>query len=89
MCVFWVPGLLVAMNRLKFDYGMPLVSFGTQREIGVALKQLWDEGFDREDFFITSKLWCTRHDKVRDSLRQTLENLQLDVSEKKCCLDKQ
>ena len=50
-----------------------------KREIGHALSELWKSGYKREDVFITSKLWNTRHDCPEESVRQTLKNLQLKV----------
>ncbi|XP_062509301.1 aldose reductase A-like [Corticium candelabrum] len=52
--------------------------YGNQREIGHALSELWKSGYKREDVFITSKLWNTRHDCPEESVRQTLKNLQLE-----------
>jgi diketogulonate reductase-like aldo/keto reductase len=51
--------------------------YGNQRQIGQALSELWKSGFKREDIFITSKLWNTRHDCPEESVRTTLQNLQL------------
>lgn len=50
-------------------------------DVGVALKSAMDAGVvKREDLWITSKLWCNRHqpDLVEGALRQTLADLQLD-----------
>lgn len=69
---------VITAARLGYRHFDCAERYCNQREIGKALKQLWSEGFDRKDFFITSKLWCTRHDKVEESLKQTLKNLQLE-----------
>ncbi|XP_065183513.1 aldose reductase A-like [Sycon ciliatum] len=52
--------------------------YQNQRAIGKAFQQLWEKGYKREDFFITSKLWCTRHDKAEESCCRTLADLQLE-----------
>lgn len=54
--------------------------YGNEKEIGQALKTKFDEGLERKDIFITSKLWNTKHsaEDVRPALMQTLKDLQLD-----------
>lgn len=54
--------------------------YGNEKEIGEALKKKFDEGLDRKDIFITSKLWNTKHgaEDVRPALTQTLKDLQID-----------
>lgn len=54
--------------------------YGNEKEIGEALKQVFDEGLvRREDLWITSKLWNNAHqkDRVIGALEQTLSDLQL------------
>jgi len=54
--------------------------YANQKEIGEALKKKFSEGIKREDMFITSKLWNTKHEAkdVRPALEKTLKELQLD-----------
>jgi diketogulonate reductase-like aldo/keto reductase len=55
--------------------------YGNEREIGVALKEVFDGGkVKRGDVFITSKVWNTNHapEHVRAACETTLANLQVD-----------
>ncbi|MFY0599658.1 MAG: aldo/keto reductase [Cyclobacteriaceae bacterium] len=55
--------------------------YGNEQEIGEAINEAIDEGIvEREDLWITSKLWNDSHlkDDVMPALEKTLENLDLD-----------
>lgn len=53
--------------------------YGNEKEIGVALKEVIAEGVvTREELWITSKVWNNMHQRVVESCKQTLEDLQLD-----------
>jgi diketogulonate reductase-like aldo/keto reductase len=54
--------------------------YGNQAEIGRALRDIRDGGVDRDELWITSKLWNDRHgeDDVIPDCRRTLADLQLD-----------
>ncbi|KAJ4830689.1 hypothetical protein Tsubulata_028405 [Turnera subulata] len=54
--------------------------YGVQEDVGHALKAAMQSGIDRQDLFVTSKLWCSSlsPEKVRPALNDTLQELQLD-----------
>lgn len=53
--------------------------YGNEKEIGVALRELFAEGVvKREELWITSKVWNDKHNAVVESCKQTLSDLQLD-----------
>jgi D-xylose reductase len=55
--------------------------YGNEKEVGEGIKEAIDQGFcQREDLWVTSKLWNTYHhpDHVRSALERTLEDLQLE-----------
>ena len=54
--------------------------YRNEKEIGIALKEVFDSVCKREDIFIVSKLWNTKHDPrdVRPACEETLRDLQLD-----------
>ena len=55
--------------------------YGNEREIGGALKDIMASGVDREDLWITSKLWNDNHaeDDVVPAFEQSLRDLGLEV----------
>lgn len=53
--------------------------YGTEKAIGEALKELFDEGIvKREDIFITTKFWPSLHHNPEKSLNDSLQSLGLD-----------
>jgi alcohol dehydrogenase (NADP+) len=55
--------------------------YGNEKEVGEALAEVFAAGIcNREDLFVTSKLWNDSHgkDEVMPALQNTLANLQLD-----------
>ena len=52
--------------------------YGNESHIGRALSTLQDDGFERDDLWVSSKLWNDSHDNVGDSCRRTLDDLGLD-----------
>ena len=53
--------------------------YGNEKEIGRVFKELFNNGIiKRDDLWITSKVWNDMHDKVLESCRQSLTNLQID-----------
>ncbi|KAG8855342.1 hypothetical protein FRB96_007140 [Tulasnella sp. 330] len=49
--------------------------YGNEKEVGDGLKA---SGIPREEVFLTSKIWCTYHGRVEESLDITLKNLGTD-----------
>lgn len=49
--------------------------YQNENEVGEGIK---DSGVKREDIFITSKVWNTHQDNVKNGLEQTLKSLQTD-----------
>ncbi|MBB3188260.1 aldo/keto reductase [Microbacter margulisiae] len=53
--------------------------YGNEKEIGVALAEVISEGIvNREDLWITSKVWNDMHDHVIESCQKSLADLQLN-----------
>ncbi len=53
--------------------------YGNEKDIGNVLKEILSSGFlNREDLWITSKVWNDMHDKVEESCRKSLADLQLN-----------
>lgn len=55
--------------------------YGNEAEVGEAIRTC---GVQREDLFISSKIWPTRFDDPDASLAQSLRDLGIDVLD--CCL---
>ncbi|KAJ3711830.1 NADP-dependent oxidoreductase domain-containing protein [Lentinula guzmanii] len=51
------------------------LAYGTEKSVGLAIKE---SGLKREDVFITTKLPCTDHSRVKDSFSESLTNLGVD-----------
>ena len=54
--------------------------YGNEAEIGAALREILDGGIERDELWITSKLWNDKHgeDDVIPTCRKTLADLGLD-----------
>jgi diketogulonate reductase-like aldo/keto reductase len=53
--------------------------YGNEKEIGYVFKEIFNnDNIKRDDLWITSKVWNDMHDKVAESCRQSLTNLQID-----------
>jgi glycerol 2-dehydrogenase (NADP+) len=52
--------------------------YQNEEEVGAGLKEGFDSGIKRSDVFITTKLWCTYHDRVEENLDLSLQALGLD-----------
>ncbi len=64
------------------EYGQRAIDcasvYGNEKEIGQAFKVILDAGVPREELFVTSKVWNDAHDRVIESCKQSLADLQLD-----------
>ncbi|GAA5972265.1 hypothetical protein JCM3765_006162 [Sporobolomyces pararoseus] len=49
--------------------------YRNEKEVGEGIRQ---SGVPREEIFVTSKLWCTKHRNVEDAIKESLELLGLD-----------
>lgn len=56
---------------------------GNEHEVGLGIK---DSGIPREEVFITSKLWNTRHPNVKEGLQKTLDALGTDYLDLYVCI---
>lgn len=52
--------------------------YSNEMEIGRVLSNVFESGMRREDFFITTKLWCDSHDRVEEALKKSLKKLNLE-----------
>lgn len=52
--------------------------YRNEAEIGVSLETLQKEGVDRDELWITSKVWNDMHDRVDESIEKSLSDLRLD-----------
>lgn len=53
--------------------------YGNENEVGQGIKKAIDAGIvKREDLFVTTKLWCSYHDRVEEGLETSLKNLGLE-----------
>ncbi|KAA6369429.1 MAG: putative aldose reductase [Streblomastix strix] len=67
----------IEIGYRHFDFAY---SYQNQKEIGIALKEVFTEGkVKREDLWLTSKLFCHHHNQadVINELKETLTDLQV------------
>ena len=62
------PGEVGAAVRTAIEIGYRHIDcasiYGNEKEIGDALQSVFDDGIvERDDLWLTSKLWCNRHDR--------------------------
>jgi len=66
--------------RIGYRHIDAAAAYGNEKEVGQGIKAALDAGIKREDIFVTSKLWNTKHhpDDVVPALKQTLSDLGLE-----------
>ncbi|KAI5307189.1 hypothetical protein KEM56_003270 [Ascosphaera pollenicola] len=52
--------------------------YQNEKEVGEGLKEAFAAGVKREDVFVTTKLWCSYHQRVEEGIDQSLKDLGLD-----------
>lgn len=52
--------------------------YNNEKQIGIALKSLLNKNICRNEFFLTTKLWCDKHNDVKGGIEMSLKNLNLD-----------
>lgn len=87
--VFQVPDLAVAeeavTNALQVGYRLidTATAYGNEEAVG---KSIAASGLDREEVFVTSKLWVSQftYDKAKEGIDQSLAKLGLDYRTSTC-----
>lgn len=76
------PGMVgQTVEQALLSYGYRHVDcamvYGNEKEIGLALQRVWSTGLNREEVFITSKLWNAGHEphQVQAACEQTMRDL--------------
>lgn len=75
------PKLVTEAVRVGYRHFDSACDYGNEVEVGQGLKQALDDGLaQRDDLWITSKLWNTYHsaEHVKPALERTLSDLRLD-----------
>lgn len=67
-------------TALRLGYRLVDCAFAYRNEaaVGESLAKALREGLQREDLFVISKVWNDHHDKVREGVERSLQDLQLD-----------
>jgi len=76
-----VGGIVKMAIKIGYKHIDCAAAYGNEEAVGRALKECFEEGLiKREDLFVTSKLWNSKHSAkdVRPALEKTLKDLQLD-----------
>jgi diketogulonate reductase-like aldo/keto reductase len=75
-------------TRIALEAGFRLLDtserYRTEREVGEAMKEVFDAGaIRREDVFVSTKLWNNNHrpERVRPALMASLQRLQVDAAD--------
>src|SRR5690606_20305204 len=75
-----VASTVIAAGRMGYRHLDCAAVYANEPAIGAALAQLMASGIEREQLWITSKLWNDKHDKndVASACEQSLRHLGLD-----------
>jgi alcohol dehydrogenase (NADP+) len=73
-----IDNIVYAITEVGFRHIDTAKIYGNEDVIGKALQKCFEKGINREDIFITTKLWRTDFHDPEKAIKESLEKLQLD-----------